>query len=142
MFTTPRGRTGRTALAVALALVLFAAPGCSTGGDIPKTYPATGTVRYEDGKPLPGGAIQFTSLTDSSLTISGKIDKDGSFSLRTIHGNATEPGAPEGKYRVTIIPSATSDRRAVRPHTLPETQRVEAHENTYTFKLPRAEQAE
>ena len=103
-------------------MAVFTAAGCKGTPDIPKTYTATGTVRYEDGEPLSGGAIQFAPLTDLALTISGKIDSDGGFSLQTIKDGTSVAGAPEGEYRVTIIPSSTVNHFAVRPTTLAKTE--------------------
>jgi hypothetical protein len=130
----------RRAVAATVVLAVFTAAGCKGTPDLPKTYTATGTISYEDGKPLSGGAIQFAPLTDLALTISGKIDSDGSFSLQTIKDGTAVVGAPEGEYQVTIIPSSTVNHFAVRPTTLAKTERVEARDNTYHIVIPRQEE--
>jgi hypothetical protein len=140
MGSTTRNTQKRIALAVFLAWAILGAAGCKGGADIPKTHPATGRVTYADGKPFSGGAIQFVPLNDQSLTISGKIDTDGNFSLRTIKDGTTASGAPEGEYRVTIVPSSPSHHEAVRPHTLPKTERIETKTNKFEFAIPRPDE--
>jgi hypothetical protein len=95
-----------------------------------------GRVAYDNGKPVAGGAIQFIPLKDLALTISGKIDGGGSFSLQTIKDGTAEPGAPEGEYKVTIVPSAPSRRQRVQTYTLAKTERVGARENRFEFAIP------
>src|SRR5262245_14431628 len=93
-----------------LALALSLCAGCGeTGGTTAKsqTYPVTGFVKFKDGKPATGAAVQFTPLHDTSLAVSGDIQEDGSFTLFTVKGNKRVSGAPEGEYRVTVqLPSA------------------------------------
>jgi hypothetical protein len=95
-----------------------------------------GRVAYENGKPVAGGAIQFIPLKDLALTISGKIDGDGNFSLQTIKEGTAKPGAPEGEYRVTIVPSVPSRRQRIQPYTLAKTERVGARVNQFAFAIP------
>jgi hypothetical protein len=110
--------------AVAAGLLLCAV-GCQKT-TLPKTYPAAGSVKFKDGRPLTGGIVQFQSA-DRSLTVSGTIGADGTFSLQTLKETTQVPGAPEGSYTVTVLPPVASDRRLpFQPVTLPQPYKVEA----------------
>jgi len=67
-----------------MGLLLASLAGCSE----PKFYPTRGMVRYEAG-PLPAGEVRFRPVSRPGLVASGKIAKDGSFTLST-------PGHGEG----------------------------------------------
>jgi hypothetical protein len=124
---------------IVLALLPALAAGCGDKTvDLPKTYPASGRVVLEDGKPLAGASIQLSSA-DTPFTISGVADDDGKFTLSTMQGNKKVSGAIPGEYEVTIYPPIPSDHRAVQPIVLPESYKVEAKENTYTFTVPEPE---
>jgi hypothetical protein len=78
-------------------LILIGAAGCGK-----KYYPADGQVVFKDGTPLSGGIVYFEPL-DATARTSARADihSDGTFQLGTeVQGD----GAPEGRYRVTIIP--------------------------------------
>jgi len=75
----------RTASLVALAAVLMLFAGCSE----PKFYPVRGKVIVFAVGPLTEGEICFRPVARPSLIATGKIQKDGTFSLST-------PGHSEG----------------------------------------------
>jgi hypothetical protein len=83
--------------------------GCGGGETI---YPVSGTVHFEDGAPVPFGAIEFRN-EKSGLSARGKLDRSGAFLLGTLSSN---DGAPAGSYRVIIVqffdspPSGHSDK--------------------------------
>jgi hypothetical protein len=95
------------------AVALTAVVGC--GGpkkpaDLPDLYPVKITV-IQDGKPLEGASVQ---LNDPSLAIrfvmGGKTDAQGVAEIKT---DAQFPGAPVGKFKVTVskedIPELPAD---------------------------------
>jgi hypothetical protein len=102
---------------------------------MPATYPVSGTAKFKDGTPVAGGAVQFISTTDSSLSVSGDVKDDGSFSLFTVKGPTRVAGAPEGEYRVSIQPPIQADHRPVPAITLSSPYKVEAKENTFEFTV-------
>ncbi len=120
----------------ALALVLAA--GCGKS-DMPRVYPVTGSVAFKDGRPLPGGAVQFKSLTDPSLTVAGNVKQDGTFTLLTLRDKEKVPGAPEGSYTVTVLPPIGEDHRPLMPPVeLPRPYQVEAKEdNRFDIRIDR-----
>ena len=120
-------------------LVGLLACGCGRPSSLPRTYKVTGTVTSPDGLELANGAIQFTSLTDSSFTASGDVGADGSFQLSTVQGTTRVSGIPEGEYRVTVIPPLGKDRRAT-PIVLPQTYRIEPKDTNLTITVSKPKQ--
>jgi hypothetical protein len=85
---------GLRGLGLCLLAVALAAAGCGGGT---KTYPVRGKVIY-NGKAVPNGTVMFISATGPPVT--GEIQKDGSYSLKTTGaGN----GAPAGTYTVVVV---------------------------------------
>jgi hypothetical protein len=126
----------KTCVRAALAALMLAA-GCSRV-EVPKTYPVTGTVAFRDGERIKGGALQFKSASDPSLSISGQIKEDGSFALQTLKDKTKVDGAPEGTYTATFLPPIGEDRRLLMPPTdLPETFQVGPRENHFDVKVER-----
>jgi hypothetical protein len=71
--------------------------GCSS----PKFYPVKGKVIvYETGKYLTEGEVRFQPVSNPALTASGKINRDGIFSLTT---PGHEEGVLEGACRGAVI---------------------------------------
>ncbi|HXG08852.1 MAG TPA: hypothetical protein VNK04_03605 [Gemmataceae bacterium] len=89
-------------LSVAVACVAVA--GC--GADFPKTYPLSGTVLLPNGKPLPGGKIEFESVADPNLRGFGELEKDGTFArVYTYRSDGKETqGLIAGEHRVRFEP--------------------------------------
>ena len=91
-------------LLLPLALVLAVSLGCGPKmpQGMPKLYPATVTVNFDDGKPVGGASVIFR-LTDPVLPRtwlhSGTTDSEGKVNLMT---DGEYPGIPAGKYTVTI----------------------------------------
>jgi hypothetical protein len=126
----------RCAGSLVLGTLFGVAVGC--GGQIsnmPPTFSATGSVHYKGGTPVAGGAILFIPLTDNTLSVSGEINDDGSFTLYTVKGSEKTKGAPEGAYRVTVQPPILADHRPVQGISLTETYRIEPKENTFTIEV-------
>ncbi len=75
---------------------------CGCANDQRPTYRAGGTVTQGNGKPLPGGWIEFQ--WDGSISVPtarAKIQPDGHFELGTY---GTTDGAFEGNHQVMILP--------------------------------------
>lgn len=102
----PRWRSSardRVLLGVAglAALSLIGPAGCGGSGPYSGAlYPVKGQVLLADGKPLAGGTIRFIP-TQGGLPASGKIEADGTFSLKS----KSRDGAAPGEYKVRIEPS-------------------------------------
>ncbi|MBW3599543.1 MAG: hypothetical protein KY475_20005 [Planctomycetes bacterium] len=72
----------------------------------PETHPVTGQVTI-DGKPAEGLQITFNPVEAGKEPASGNVGPDGSYTLYT--GVAGKPGAPPGKYKITLSdPADTS----------------------------------
>jgi hypothetical protein len=87
---------------------------CGCGTKL-KLYPVHGKVLV-DGKPAEGALVVFHPVAaegSPALRPSGKVDKDGVFTLHTYFGEerASKAGAASGDYRVTILwlPPGTTD---------------------------------
>jgi hypothetical protein len=115
--------SGLTGLALAL--------GCS-GRDVslPTTFPVTGSVVTDKGKPYAGGSLQFHPDSKEDITVIGDIAADGTFRLRTLKGSTNIEGAPAGSYEVTVIPPLGPDRKATfSTFTMPSKYKIEPREN-------------
>jgi hypothetical protein len=91
---------------------LFAV-GCGSGSDPqppPKTYPAKGQVVSRKAGPLTDGLVQFETTGDKPVSVQGHIQSDGQFKLVTLHGKQKIDGAPEGSYRVSVVPPQTDQQ--------------------------------
>ena len=120
------------------AAVLMAAAGCGSkpAASLPATYPVVGTVQYEGGERLTGGAVQFQSQNDRGITALGEVQEDGSFVLVLyVEGERIE-GTVEGLHDVTVMPPDPGDQTAI-PVTLSEPYNVEAGENRFVLIVPR-----
>ena len=74
--------------------------GCAKSGRMP----VTGKVDFRDGQPVTFGIIEFVP-TGPGKAARGKIEKDGSFSLRT----GSNEGAEPGEYCVAILQPVIRD---------------------------------
>ena len=128
--------------AVWLGLILVVVTGCATKEEMPKTYTVTGKVVLKNGKPLTGGFITFTSVTNDEQRAYGDIAKDGTFTLDTVALTSKArserlAGAVEGDFKVTIRPGGSVDDGSGGPpigggkpaFTLKKTYKIEAKEN-------------
>jgi hypothetical protein len=121
----------RFIVAAAISLTMS----CQSSAGLPKTYPAAGQVQYKNGQPMKGGSVQFTTAEDNGLRVSGLIGEDGRFSLTTLRDRAKADGAPEGDYRVLVLPPLQDDHKGVPPIPAPGTYKVEAKDNQFQIKL-------
>jgi len=83
---------------IVLGCLTLVATGCS-GNKGPKLVPVSGKVTL-DGKPLPGGVVNFfpAKEPDSKYHSVATIDSSGTYKLTT---NGKD-GAPLGSYKVTV----------------------------------------
>ena len=90
---------------VAAAVVLLAAcsgwAGCGSG---PALYPASGTVRFDDGAPVAGAVVEFLP-NGGGPAARARTDAEGRFALTT--GGA--PGAVAGPHRVGVVQAVLMD---------------------------------
>ena len=86
------------------AAALLALVGCSGGDTVPPLSPVKGSVTV-DGKPVTSGAVTFYPVAADPnhryASPTGQIDSAGTYELFT----SGQPGAPAGKYKVTVNPS-------------------------------------
>jgi hypothetical protein len=110
---------------------LALAVGCSgRDASLPVTFPVTGSVVTEKGKPYTGGSLQFHPDSKEDVTVIGDIAADGTFRLRTLKGSTNTEGAPAGSYEVTVIPPLGPDRKALfSTFTMPTKYKIEPREN-------------
>lgn len=105
------GFVGFRWLCLACALGLVTLAGCGKGSA--KLVPVTGKVTVGN-KPLPGGGVTFwpdgKAVTADAPAPIGTVDTDGNYKLTT----AGKPGAPLGKYKVTVS-SGTATGEAADP---------------------------
>ena len=137
MMDTPR--PGRLLWALLAATVLAGLGGCRKGVDLPRTYPVKGKVVYKDGTPLAGGMVDFRPTGQAAGSVSGQIGSDGTFTLTTRTDQGAAPGAPEGQYRVTVMPRFEGDQtktHGFRPAAVKKTYTVQADDsNDFTITL-------
>lgn len=100
-----------------LLVVPIAFVGCG-GGDMPTTVPVTGTVTL-DGTPVDGATVNLMSDTDNRLA-SGKTDASGKFTLQTIIGSQTAPGAVVGGHGVAVLKSESGGQKTEDPKAMME----------------------
>ncbi|MDR1486122.1 MAG: hypothetical protein LBT09_15050 [Planctomycetaceae bacterium] len=78
-----------------IALTLLCV-GCS------KDVSVSGTVKYEDGRPLKQGTIMFSTPT---YVGSAPIQPDGTY---TVSGSKVDSGIPRGEYKVCVAASTST----------------------------------
>jgi len=106
-------------LCIALSFLSF---GCGEPAEtVPELVTVTGTVKYQ-GKPLPDASVTFIPAdveeepTERNRVVrpAGTTDASGGFELRW----AEHPGAPPGKYTVTVTAFAPSTNDESMPDSL------------------------
>jgi hypothetical protein len=97
-------------LLASLSVLTMLVVGCGGGVSMPKTVPVTGTVTL-DGKPVDGATVSLIS-EEGSVTSSGKSDSSGKFTLTTIIGSKTAPGAVVGKHKVVVAKTSSNGAAA------------------------------
>src|SRR5437870_3937346 len=93
-----------------LTLALAVVVGCKEPPKpMPTTYPVTGKVIYKKGGPIARATVTFRSAADidTQMICNGTTEDDGTFTLTSLRTSDKQEasGAPEGEYRVTIIPN-------------------------------------
>ncbi len=120
---------------LALAGLFVLVAGCAGGDKLPKLHPVSGKAYGRDGKPLSRGTVQFQHATDTTLTVTGDIQPDGSFTLQTIKGKQLLPGAIEGDYTATVsLPIPEGEHAPPPPISYSRTFHVEAKENVFELR--------
>jgi hypothetical protein len=100
----------------------------------PQTYPVTGKVSFKDGRPFSGGVIQFLSKSDPTLTMTGKIEKDGTFTVYTLFQEEKLPGAVPGPCVVMISPPI-KENKPVDLYQPAQTFLVQATSNHFVIEI-------
>ncbi len=113
-------------------LALMILLGCRGGAAMPKTYPAGGKVSFKGGGPVSGGLVQFGSLSDTTVTLTGDIQSDGTFTLKSLKGRQWADGAIPGTYRVFVVPGTD---KAAEPVNLPDAQTVKEGKNQFDLVI-------
>ena len=132
---------------LACVVVLLSLGGCSGGEPV---YPVTGQIVFSDGKPVPGGIIEFQALEGTSkANPRGTIGAEGKFSMISL---PERQGAAPGKYRVIVrafdpayddeahgfkIPPPLIDRRYEKYETTNLEVLVEPKSNEVTITVER-----
>jgi hypothetical protein len=109
-------------------VAVLAVLGC--GDDRPTRVPIAGRVLI-DNKPLTFGDVKF--VPDGARPSSGKIDKDGHFTLTCYDG---EDGAVLGLHRVQVSTNEVVDREKVIWHAPIKYANYRTSEMTYEVKEP------
>lgn len=94
-----------------------------------KMHPVSGTIKYPDGTPMPGeGTIIFNSLDlNAKGNPRGAIKEDGSFRIGTFD---EADGAPEGKYRIAIMPTTPRNPNKPPPGWPPIDRKYMSHDKS------------
>ncbi len=90
-------------IALAASILFF---GCDRG---PRTYPVTGKVVFDDGRPLTSGGVVLSECLDTvgaGTNARGAIDEEGLFQLTTFKDN---DGALPGKHRFMVKADRDAD---------------------------------
>lgn len=124
----------RTLFLLAGMLVVLGCGG-EKKGEIAKTYPVTGKVVDEKGRPLKGGTVQFDTGQAGDMTVVGVITEDGTYTVKTFRDKTEVVGAPEGDYEVSVTLPLGNDNAAPAPITLSHHFKVEAKDNTLDIDL-------
>jgi hypothetical protein len=83
-------------------MLTVAAIGCTVRPAPPATFPATGTVKFTNGQPFPGGILSLTSTADPRQVMEAPINDDGTFALSMVFDNQRVEGAQAGTYDVLV----------------------------------------
>jgi hypothetical protein len=112
---TQRGRLRWCWSSLLVAVWAGSMTGCSSSQALPvlTVYEVKGKVLLADGKPLADGWIYFVAKGDLTVTPSGRIGPDGTFSIVT--GGSGE-GAPAGDYKIRVeSPQYQATQKAKKP---------------------------
>ena len=145
---TASNLTSRSTAAGAIAVTLALLAGC--GPSRPATYPVTGKVVFPDGSTLPGGMVEFESISAEGRPVNarGPIAEDGTFFLSTFQpGDGALPGEHRALVRPPVPdvyveegerpPPAMLDRKYERYETSDLQFSVQEGENQITINVTR-----
>jgi hypothetical protein len=115
-------------------LVVVGLPGCGRKVEYqaPKTYPVTGKVIAPPGKLQEGSEIVFAPQ-EAGRVARGRIEADGSFTLRLLFHEKWLPGATEGPHRVTVRPVV--NKGPGDPIPIKQPYIIEPKENNFTITI-------
>ena len=82
---------------------------------LPTTYPVHGKVTYPDGKPVAGGLIQFQPQAEPSVSTTGTIHNDGTYSLISVRDGLRAEGAVACPNRVIVVQWADQESQRQEP---------------------------
>jgi hypothetical protein len=122
------------------ALALLLAAGCGGGANAPDTYAVTGQVTGADGRPLPGGLVEFRHVerpNDPAWRAVGTINPEGNYKLKTLWEGKELTGCREGKYTVTVTPRGDDGQMPPPPVTLAGAVEVKPEDNVIPLTLPK-----
>ncbi len=88
--------TNRILKITVMAFGLLAASGCSSQL---QTYPVSGIVEFENGRPVVVGTVELLSV-EHSINARGNIQPDGTFKLTTFTPN---DGAVAGRHKCVVL---------------------------------------
>lgn len=107
------GYRGTATLVALVASILFPTSGCQKKAALPDTYPVQGKVAFPDGQPVSGGGVMMQLLADTTISCTGVIGPDGTFTVTSFRDNVRRPGACAGQYRVMVTPPVGQEREAM-----------------------------
>lgn len=90
-----------------LLLLTSLAAGCSSNG-----WPVEGGVRFDDGRPVTSGSIEFRSLADGTRYAS-RLDSEGRFRLVDQDGGRS---IPDGEYEIVVVQIVMTEDLALEDH--------------------------
>ena len=105
---------------------------------MPETYPVHGKVVFEGGQPVPAGTVTFQPQNNRTVSTSGVIGADGTFTLCSFKAGVRAPGAIAGPQRVTVTSldkQMTSE--SFPPVIFPSPYTVQPGNNEFTLTVPR-----
>jgi hypothetical protein len=115
---------------LAVAVGLLAGCGSASKEAPPQAYPVTGEV-LRGGKPAGNGTIQLVHQTEQGTRAVGEVGPDGKFTLSTITGNESRPGAVPGDYKAVVI--FNPNELPLQPKTV---FKIEPRENVIKVEVP------
>ncbi len=124
-------------MAALQGFALLPACGHSPKATLPEMYPAGGKVVYSQGGSVAGGAIVFQPQNDATVSTTGEIRPDGSFTLYSFKAGVRAAGAIAGPHRVIVTFLLEKGRKEM-PHSvlLPDICTIQPCNNELTLTVP------
>jgi len=125
-----------TACILAIAAILaIVASGCGHKKNLPSLHPVHGRVQFKSGKPVTSGLVCFQSQADTTVSASGAIAADGTFTITSFRDKDRRAGAVPGPHRVIIMPPPSHEETAFPTTTLPNLLTVNPGDNEFTLTV-------